>query len=102
MLASDEKCHLCTILSALAALHCIRDRKNTYLFNRLKVVLHALDRDVFTSLDRLRLKNFGERAFSLFADKSVLLHLSVTKCVCFLAKFLAILICLKMVKQRKN
>ena len=66
------------------------------------MVLHALDGDVFTSLDRLRLKNFGERAFSLFADKSVLLHLSVTKCVCFLAKFVAILICLKMVKQRKN
>ena len=46
----------------------------TYLFNRLKVVFHTLNSDIFASLDALSLQYFRESSLAFFADKPILLH----------------------------
>lgn len=38
------------------------------------MVLHALDSDIFASLDGLGLEDFGEGTFALFTNQSVFLH----------------------------
>ena len=47
---------------------------DTYLLNRLEVVLHALDGDVLASLDALGLKNFRKGALTFLANQPILLH----------------------------
>ena len=49
---------------------------DAYLLNRLKMIFHAFNGDVFASFDRLGLKYLGKCSFSLFADKPVFLHYS--------------------------
>ena len=44
----------------------------TYLINVIEVGLHALYRDIFVRLGRLRLENFRECALALLANQSVL------------------------------
>ena len=50
---------------------------NTYLIDRLEVVLHTFNGDVFPSLDALGLKHFRKGALALLAYQSVLLHLFI-------------------------
>ena len=44
----------------------------TYLFNCVEVIFHALDCDVLSSLDALGLQNFREGSLSFLANQSVL------------------------------
>ena len=47
---------------------------DTYLLDRLEVILHTRNGDVLASLDALSLEHLGKSAFTLLANESVLLH----------------------------